>query len=190
MTDGISHYDHGIVGGLWLYDNLIKNYYKAYWSEKEKRNNVNFNNFCVDGYLHFFTEQEMIFAYLADCIIAHNMWPASSDNIAMYKKCGLQELIPPKFEKITFEKNPILFILAVADTIDPIKLFLSKHSMKEIDIWNGVDMLFSKDFIEIKIIDQRLPFENLANKLNGLDDWIDVRINTYRKEKKVRLLFG
>lgn len=190
MTDGIRHYDHGIVGGLWLYDNLIKNYYKAYWSEKEKGNNVNFDNFYVDGHLHFFTEQEMIFAYLADCIIAHNIWPASADKIDMYIKCGLQELTPPKFKKITFQKNPILFILAVADTIDPIKLFLSKHSIKEVDIWNGVDMLFSKDFIEIKTVDQRLSFESLANKLKGLDNWIDVRINPYRKEKKVRLLFG
>lgn len=74
MTDGIRHYDHGIVGGLWLYDSLMKNYHIAYWKEKEKDKNVNFKDFLVDDYWHFSEEQKMIFAYLADCIIAHNMW--------------------------------------------------------------------------------------------------------------------
>lgn len=27
----------------------------------------------------------MIFAYLADCIIAHNMWPATDDKIQIYR---------------------------------------------------------------------------------------------------------
>lgn len=53
MTDEIRHYDHGIVGGLWLYDNLIKNYYITYLSEKEKSENVNFDDFYVNGHLHF-----------------------------------------------------------------------------------------------------------------------------------------
>ena len=188
-TDEIRHYDHGIVGGLWLYDKLIKNYYKAYWKEKEKRTDVDFDNFYVDGHLHFFTEQKMIFAYLADCIIAHNMWSASLDKIDMYKKYGLDKLIPPEFEKITFEKNPILFILAVADTIDPIKLFLSETSMSVVNIWKGIDILFSKDYIEIKIVDHRLSFKSLDDKLKGLDNWIGIKINSYEEERKVRLEF-
>lgn len=190
MTDEIRHYDHGIVGGLWLYDNLIKNYYITYLSEKEKRENVNFDDFYVNEHLHFFAEQKMIFAYLADCIIAHNMWPATGDKIQIYRKFRLDELIPPKFEKIKFEKNPILFILAIADTIDPIKLFLSKCSMNEVDIWKGVDVLFTRGYIEMKIVDYRLSFKNLVNKLKGLDDWIDVRIDIKENEKKIKLVLG
>lgn len=60
MTDGIRHYDHGIVGGLWLYDSLMKNYHRAYWKEKEKGKNVNFKDFLVDDYWHFSEEQKMI----------------------------------------------------------------------------------------------------------------------------------
>lgn len=187
MTDGIRHYDHGIVGGLWLYDSLMKNYHIAYWKEKEKDKNVNFKDFLVDGYWHFSEEQKMIFAYLADCIIAHNMWPASPDKIDMYKRCGLDELTPPRFRKISFERNPILFILAIADTIEPIKLYLSVSQMSEVDIWKGIDIFFSKEYIRIKILDNRLSFESLLCKVNGLDDWLDVKVVTDNEQREVTI---
>lgn len=188
MTDGIRHYDHGIMGGLWLYDSLMKNYYRAYWNEKGKHRDVNIENFFVDGYWHFYEEQKMIFAYLADCIIAHNMWPASSDNIDIYKRCGLDELIPPSFQKISFEQNPMLFILAIADTIEPIKLFLPTGRMSEVDIWKGIDIFFSKEYIKIKILNDRLSYESLLHKVNGLDNWVDVSIVPNKEQREVKLV--
>jgi len=189
MADGIRHYDHGIVGGLWLYDSLMKNYYRTYYIEKEENEHVNFKNFWVDGYWHFSEEQKAVFAYLADCIIAHNMWPASPDKIDIYNKCGLEELTPPLFQKISFAKNPILFILAIADTIEPIKLYLSTTQMSEVDIWKGIDIIFSKEYVKIKILDDRLSFESLLGKVNGLDNWIDVSIAINNEQREVKLTF-
>lgn len=189
MTDGIRHYDHGIVGGLWLYDSLMKNYHRAYWKEKEKDKNINFKDFVVEGHWHFFEEQKVIFAYLADCIIAHNMWPASLDKIDIYKRCGLDELTLPRFEKISFERNPILFILAIADTIEPIKLYLSTSQLSEVDIWRGIDISFLKEHIKIKILDDKLSFENLLSKVMGLDDWVNVKTVADSDKREVKIVF-
>lgn len=189
MTDGIRHYDHGIVGGLWLYDSLMKNYYKAYRNEKEKNKDVNYEEFLVDGYWHFSEEQKVVFAYLADCIIAHNIWPANSDTIEIYRKCGLDELVPPKFRKISFKDNPILFILAITDTIEPIKLYLSSSQMSEVDIWKGIDMIFSKEYVKIKILDDRLSFTSLLRKVHGLDNWIDISIVINEEQREAKIEF-
>ena len=74
MNPKINHYDHGIVGGLWLYDSLVKNYYLSFSRNKS----ADFNDFYIND-LHFSTSQFPIFAYLADCIISHNMWFATDD---------------------------------------------------------------------------------------------------------------
>lgn len=188
VTDGIRHYDHGIVGGLWLYDSLCKNYDRAYLREKEINEDVNCNDFIHDG-LHFSKEQKKIFAYLSDCIIAHNMWPASFDRREEYERGGLFELIPPRFKKISFKNNPILFILALADTIEPIKLYLSVSGMREVDIWQGIDMNFSSEYVTIKLIDKQLPFESLVRKVCGLDNWLNVGVVTDSMEREVRIQF-
>lgn len=103
------------------------------------------------------------------------------------KRCGLDELTPPRFRKISFERNPILFILAIADTIEPIKLYLSVSQMSEVDIWKGIDIFFSKEYIRIKILDNRLSFESLLCKVNGLDDWLDVKVVTDNEQREVTI---
>ena len=121
MDEKIRHYDHGIVGGLWLFDSLMKNYNKQYTIEKRNNRNTDFYDFYTSEHLHFSGEQRKIFGYLADCIIAHNMWPANESTNAKYIKCKLDELTKERFELISFKDNPILFILALADTLEPIK---------------------------------------------------------------------
>lgn len=189
MAEGIKHYDHGIVGGLWLYDSLKKNYNIAFSNEKKKNKDTNYNEFKVNGYWHFSSEQEAIFAYLADCIISHNMWPANADTIEIYRKYHLDELIYPKFKRISFKDNPILFILAIADTIEPIKLYSSTMGISEEEIWQGIDVIFSRKSVTMKISDDRLSFERLLGKMEGLDNWIDVEVLVDDEEKEVRLEF-
>ena len=98
MNEEINHYDHGIVGGLWLYDSFVKNYYLSYISLNNPR--IDFNDFYIK-HLHFDTNQFSIFAYLADCIISHNIWFATdNETIELYEKCGLEQLIPPHAQPI------------------------------------------------------------------------------------------
>lgn len=187
MTEGIRHYDHGIVGGLWLYDSLMRNYHKMYMSEKANNQNIDFRDFQLNGYWHFSEEQRTVFAYLANCIISHNIWPASEETYEAYERCGLEELAGSRFKKIAFSDNPILFILAIADTIEPIKVYSTDLQMSEVEIWSGMDMIFEKERTTIRLLDDRLPFEKLENKIKGLDNWMDVKILSCSNERKVEI---
>lgn len=97
MDAEIRHYDHGIVGGLWLYDCLMKNYNMQYQNEKQRNSNIVFDDFLLDGRLHFWGEQRKIFAYLADCIISHNIWPIEFEENSLMIKV-LDERLP--FERM------------------------------------------------------------------------------------------
>ena len=51
MNEDINHYDHGIVGGLWLYDSLVKNYYLSYISLNDDSKNI--ENFYINFISNF-----------------------------------------------------------------------------------------------------------------------------------------
>jgi len=188
MDEEIRHYDHGIVGGLWLYDCLMKNYYMQYQKEKQRNHDIVIEDFMLDGQLHFSDEQWNIFAYLADCVITHNMWPANEYTNEKYKKCGLDELTRERFRRITFGDNPILFILALADTIEPIKTYSDCISDARV-IWSGIDIEFMEDGLKIKIQDERLTFEKLAKKVIGLDNWLAVNVCIDTEEKEIEIRY-
>ncbi|MBK7921420.1 MAG: hypothetical protein IPJ92_05195 [Veillonella sp.] len=71
------------------------------------------------------------FAFVADAILAHNIWFVDLGDeklVENYRKYGLSSLIVCKSEdcidnRITLEKSPLLFFLAIIDTIEPTKYF-------------------------------------------------------------------
>lgn len=190
MNPQIKHYDHGIVGGFWLYDSLMKNYYETYRREKEFDRDIDFENFQANGNRHFSLEQRWIFAYLADCIISHNIWPATKEKNEIYKEYDLNELVEPNFKKITFGNNPILFILAIADTIEPIKLYSGVSGMETIDIWRGIDMKFERGGMTIKLLDDRLKFSKAQTKIKDLENWGDVHTISGKDNRKIEITYN
>ena len=185
MNEGINHYDHGIVGGLWLYDSLVKNYYLSYISLNNPR--IDFNDFYVND-LHFNTNQFSIFAYLADCIISHNMWFATDyGTIELYEKCGLEQLIPPHAQPISFDTNPLLFILALADTLEPIKT-CSSLDIAPIDILSNIKCNFSDGCI-LLLFENVAMFTKMANKLYNLDSWLAINVQIYENDNKIYINF-
>lgn len=121
--------DHGIVGALFLYDALmdLAENSQIYSSIKE--------------YKSFFVK-------ICDTIALHNMWRASIDNISNYESFGLFELIPgdDQHHIIFYKDDPILFLLAVVDTIDPIKEFCRNRrhrvAVSEVSVLNNTDIHF------------------------------------------------
>lgn len=185
INEDINHYDHGIVGGLWLYDSLVKNYYLSYISLKDPY--IDFNNFYVNN-LHFNINQFPVFAYLSDCIISHNMWFATDDEtIELYEKCGLEQLIPPHAQPIQFDNNPLLFILALADTLEPIKT-CSSLDIAPIDILNNIKCNFSDGCI-LLLFENVAMFTKMANKLNDLDSWLAINVQIYENDNKICINF-
>ena len=185
MNEEINHYDHGIVGGLWLYDSFVKNYYLSYISLNNTR--IDFNDFYIK-HLHFDTNQFSIFAYLADCIISHNIWFATdNETIELYEKCGLEQLIPPHAQPIQFDNNPLLFILALADTLEPIKT-CSSLDIAPIDILNNIKCNFSDGCI-LLLFENVAMFTKMANKLNDLDSWLAINVQIYENDNKICINF-
>ena len=189
MSEEIKHYDHGIVGGLWLYDSLIKNHYKQYSVEKEKNKNISLDNFISSDNLHFCKEQWRIFAYLADCIMSHNMWPATNKTNELYGRCGLNELMLGQYKTIKFLENPILFLLAVADTLEPIKIY-SGIGLSDIEIWNGISIQINSKKIKMRIMDSRMPLETISEKVIGIDSWLNCGLEINSKRKELTIYFS
>ena len=124
------HIEHGIAGGLLFFDRIIKNYGDNY----EVKTNfyheaANIEDFDILGYdgnrLRLCYDQFPLFAYIANTIINHNIWQPDSNpqSIQKYQDYGLESLLENKYDKIRFWNNPLLFILAIADSIEPYKLF-------------------------------------------------------------------
>lgn len=183
MNPEINHYDHGIVGGLWLYDSLVKNYYLSF----SRNRFADFNDFYIND-LHFSTSQFPIFAYLADCIISHNMWFATDDyTIEQYEKYGLKQLTSPYAQPIQFNRNPILFILALADTLEPIKT-CSDLDISPLDVLNNIECEFNYKQIILTFKSNNM-FNKMTDKINGLNNWLDVNIRINDKNNEIVVRF-
>lgn len=72
---------------------------------------------------HFCSEQLVIFSYIADCILSHNIFKQPTDGRQVYEAYELKSLYSENFKKISFENNPLLYILAVTDSIEPTKIY-------------------------------------------------------------------
>lgn len=183
--------DHGICGGMAFYDRIIKNYLNEYENKRRHTPNISLLDvFYVENIgklLRFALDQLIVFMYIADCIINHNIWKAPADKEKMYQHFKLESLIGNRFEKINFYKNPLLFILVMSDTLEPYKnFFAATHSRKSIDDieYNANDVLSafenfdisflrdSKDKIYIQVPDELRS--ECEGKLSDMKDWIDI----------------
>lgn len=97
--------DHGIVGGLMLYDRLRKNYESA----KQKPDLVGTESGFYYNGLFFSEEHFKYYAEAADAIIAHNIWKSTLDNyleIEQYMKLNATNI-----PNITIDKKWRLYLL-------------------------------------------------------------------------------
>ncbi len=174
--------DHGIAGGDLLFNRLVDNYRLAYKKMANKKNSDS-HKFCDFIYKrkHFACEQFKLFAYIADCISSHNIFKSSLENEELYEAYGLYELMSDKYEKISYYKNPLLFILCLADSLEPTKRF-------DLSYWEtvlkGISIIFTADLkmvnvhIDYELI-QRFPDETkkYVEGVNGISEFIDVEVN-------------
>lgn len=117
--------DHGIAGGLLFFDRIIKNYARAYRYTCSNNGSTNVSDFVypsgqINKLMRFSFYQIPLFAYIADCIINHNIWSATGKTPTgiIYEKMGLESLLVGTYKKVNFVKNPLLFLLAVSDSIE------------------------------------------------------------------------
>lgn len=115
--------DHGIIGGLLFYDRMLKNYMLAYIAQSSGGNHLlDLEDFYYQG-RHFCMEQLKIFAYISDCILSHNVFRQPPEARAPYETYLLNSLYLENFQPITYDENPLLYILSVTDSLDPVKVY-------------------------------------------------------------------
>ena len=167
--------EHGILGGILLYDFLCKNYY-----EKSKGK---LKDFSSNGKEFKKTDFD-IYAYCAYSIAQHNMWRINDlITIPKYLAYGLDELIGTD-KKFNINKNPFSFLLGLVDTMEITKRNID---FKDINIvfdkeQNSIEFIFKdmKNKKEIK--------EQHLNTIEKLSNWLDVKTDKQIKSVKIKIL--
>lgn len=166
--------DHGIVGGLLFYDRMIKNYMMAYISSvNEGRTITNLDDFYYNN-RHFFSEQLKIFSYISDCILSHNIFKQPAETRNDYEKYLLYELMEENFKNITYESNPLLYILAISDTIEPIKVYQQNDkslSAQEITEAINIEYIAGTRTLSISSNSKTIDINLLHKKAKSLMEW-------------------
>ena len=123
------HIDHGIIGGYLLFDRIIKEYIKAIESSdeweinKEKLIAYRIEEMRGHGFKMSRFSLDLIAKYLtvADAIMVHNIWVSDKATEEYYREFNLDTFLEYHYPKISFDNNPLLFILAICDVIEPYK---------------------------------------------------------------------
>ena len=160
--------DHGILGGVFLYDLMNRKKFAEYCP------------FCAD---------------ICFCIMEHNIWKQKKD----YPLSSPYHWIDKSnFVKIDSQKEPLLFLLSLVDTIEPTKKF-SKYKDSEsssnksifpktiaknikIDVTNKSIIINGNELVNVlKKRDKSLKINDWIEPVKNLSDWVDVKseVNGY-----------
>lgn len=174
--------DHGIIGADEFFSRLVVNYVKEYRvmaaGDFFRESIYEFHN---ERGLHFCSEQLKLFAYIADCIASHNMYKADDNEIckAIYRDYSLDCLLPDKFQPIAYKDNPLLFILCVADTIEPSKKFPNYRNESVLNLMS-IEYSLRDNFLNVEIDEELYDSEagrRYVSDINELEKWCDININ-------------
>lgn len=165
--------DHGILGGMYLYHKLLK--------IREEKFNRREND--------LYWGEDLITQYAQACyaIAVHNIWIPKKENYPLYLKYDLNSLVE-NYKPISLDEFPLLFILGIVDTIDPIKIF-QEVNLKPSEIMNNVMFEFHQNQISISVKENiPIDFEKLISNAKNLDGWLDVSVSTYKK--RIEIIFS
>lgn len=96
-------------------------------------------------------------------------------------------MIPPYAQPIQFNRNPILFILALADTLEPIKT-CSDLDISPLDVLNNIGCEFNYKQIILTFKSNNM-FNKMIGKINGVNNWLEVNIRINDKNNEIVVIF-
>lgn len=175
-----SFVNHGFIGGLLLYDELLKNFQDIKTKAiKEKEKSSSFRNLEEPfeyGKLKWEETDVKFYQQAAEVILAHNIWFCTKKkDEKLYEKYELSNLniIGKPDCRIRLKNSPLLFLLALADTIEPLKSFpnidpeclLEKIAITEI-----------KNVLQIKILDDCLDPKSWFDKIYKMQEWLEISV--------------
>ena len=170
--------DHGIVGGLLLYDRLCNNIdakFRLCIEPNKSKERFVYNN------LNYGTYQYEHFQKFATSIVEHNMFfcTEADDQLKrkVYKAADLEELVIGhgyKGKKHRFSDNPAFFLLCLADNLDPLKAYREEDSGLVLD--NVYLELIDDNIIRIEV-GKDLSCTEYFKSIKGLETWMEVVVD-------------
>jgi len=173
--------DHGIISGYVFYNQLMKNYLEK---EYQNRNKIKDDGSFQIGNLNYRPEHLILFKYIADAIIVHNIWHYNDSTKSEYISWGLKDLSARN--RLSIKKNPLAFMLGLLDTIEPTKFF---KDIKPYDVLNNIDIEWAdnRDLplnITLKKVNDKIDFNAwFKAKFEEMTCWLDLKVNKNKDEK-------
>lgn len=173
--------DHGIASGFIFYDSLVKNYLEKKSKYSPGKPSVTFE----DNELTYRPEHILLFKYIADAIITHNVWRYDEDSKPEYAKYGLlDKRLKSRENRFSISENPLLFFLCLVDTIEPTKFF---YQSKNENILEGIEIKINGKEIKLKC---NLPVNQQTKngwfyKLKSMEDWLELKVEQKTDDKIV-----
>ena len=88
-------------------------------------------------------------------------------------------------KKIEFQENPLLFILAVVDTIEPYKIYSSKAADRDaVRIWKSIDISFTNNTLTLSSRYKCRPITKIYERAKGLEAWVDIESIELSSDRK------
>ena len=177
-TDVRKSLDHGIVAAYYFYDWMVKNNEK-----KIKYSSKNTSLIWGEGLNLYYAEAAM-------AIAVHNIWFCKDDckYKPKYENYGLNDLIghPP----INYKESPLLFLLGLVDTIDPVKTY-EGDTDKRLSILDDLSIEVHSDGIILSMCQSSsCDFSNIRSKVGNLNGWFDVSIDDNGEKQIINILFS
>lgn len=168
-----------------MYDLLKRNYYEHQERWAEKNRTIPIDDFEYPKGIWFRKRHEKYYAEAALNIMLHNIWFANDPKKEEeYIAANLGELINKRL-KFTYSAA-LLFVLAFADTIEPIKKAKEIVGNDNVNQYkNPYKILLESIYIstennKLKLSFERkvsdYPYDNWMQSICDLDTWIDVEI--------------
>lgn len=175
----LGHLDHGITGGIILYDRLVQNT-KAHGE-----------NCCEDGIL-FSSKLYPDYRKAADAVARHNIWFAKKgeheERIKKYEKYGIDDelVINGECERLSLSNdNIIYFLLCLADSIEPVKLYSCVYPE---EVLKRINVDVRNNEITFSFTDNILKKEIMSKKAEELEDWLEVKCNKSGTEASIEII--
>ena len=160
--------NHGIIGGLLLYNQLSENLDRIVRVNGGQKDFVDAST-C----LHYSIKHKKDFAICADAIIAHNIW----FNVAPFPELKLHST-----DKHTYKKW-LTALLILCDTLEPLKAF---PCCPPISVLEYIDYNLSRDCLCVAGNNPHCDYAAYINKCASFQDWTYVSCD-YRTTNSITL---
>lgn len=167
LPNGNEHMEHGILGGK-AFIIVRKEEYNG------KKNDVNATNAENRQWAQEVLDE--IQYPIAWTIAAHNVWYCYNkdpDRIKMYKNAGLDELIINE-PNICQKNNPLLFLLAIVDTVDPTKYIGIEYKTSVFSGIKNIKIECDKRILAMSFKDLDKENMNYMRRIMDMEKWLNL----------------